>query len=145
MPRYYQYAGQPVQYNATARIYGHGKGSRAATSRSLGAAETSLSKRFIGPWSGAIPGERFQEPWPSEPDWPKADLGSLGKLDLRSTYFGSQGFGDSNFGGQNKNIHSLSLGAAMLSDNEKRLVMIGVIGLVGWFAFGDKIKKAVRK
>ena len=32
-----------------------------------------------------------------------------------------------------------------LSDNEKRLVSIGVIGVVGWFFFGDKIKSRLKK
>lgn len=32
-----------------------------------------------------------------------------------------------------------------LSDNEKRLLSIGAIGLVGWFFFGKKIKKAMKK
>ena len=119
MPRFYQYAGQPRKYNATARIYG--QGARASET-------TALGSRYLGPV-------------------PESDLGpippSLGRLygDLgRTKYFGGQlNNYVSNFGGQNKD-----LGAAMLSDNEKRLVMIGVIGLVGWFFLGPKIKKAMK-
>jgi len=55
---------------------------------------------------------------------PYSDNDSLGKI--------------SNFGAQN-------LGAMMLSNNEKTLVTVGVLGLVGWFFFGDKIKKAMKK
>ena len=47
----------------------------------------------------------------------------------------------SNFGAQNLN----GVGATMLSNNEKTLVTIGVIGIVGWFFFGDKIKKGFKK
>jgi hypothetical protein len=32
-----------------------------------------------------------------------------------------------------------------LSDNEKRLIAIGVIGIVGWFLFGDKIKAKLKR
>ena len=32
----------------------------------------------------------------------------------------------------------------MLSDNEKRLVVISVLGITGWFFFGDRIKKALK-
>lgn len=62
--------------------------------------------------------------------------GSLG------SYFGGQNkdLGASNFGGQNKD-----LGAALLSNNEKTLLAVGVLGLVGWFMFGDKIKKGFKK
>ena len=66
--------------------------------------------------------------------------GSLGKLNVYG-YGGGQDLGASNFGGQNKD---LGLGASILSNNEKRLVMIGVIGLVGWFMCGDKIKKGFK-
>lgn len=42
--------------------------------------------------------------------------------------------------------HSLPVpaGAVLLSNNEKTLVAIAVIGIVGWFAFGSKIKKAMK-
>jgi hypothetical protein len=32
-----------------------------------------------------------------------------------------------------------------LSDNEKRLAAIGVIGIVGWFFFGAKIKRQLKR
>jgi hypothetical protein len=101
MPRFYNYAGQPRQYNAAAYNM---RTARAASSKSLG-----------------------------------AHPGDLGKLRVRS-YFGGQDLSNSNFGGQNK-----ELGAMMLSSNEKRLVMIGVIGIAGWFFFGKQITKALKK
>lgn len=61
-------------------------------------------------------------------------LGTLGR-----SYFGDQSLNGSNFGGQNKD-----LGATMLSNNEKTLLSVGVIGIVGWFFFGDKIKKRLK-
>lgn len=68
-------------------------------------------------------------------------LGSygLGKLNVYG-YAGGQDLGASNFGGQNKD-----LGAVLLSNNEKALVAIAVIGIVGWFVFGKKIKKGFKK
>lgn len=68
---------------------------------------------------------------------PRSDLGKL----AQQNYIGSQeGIGASNFGGQNKD-----LGAVLLSNNEKTLLAVGVLGLVGWFMFGDKIKKRLKR
>lgn len=70
-------------------------------------------------------------------------LGSLGKLDVYG-YAGGQDLGQaSNFGGQNKGIQGM--GAVMLSNNEKALVAVAVIGIAGWFFFGSKIKKGFKK
>jgi hypothetical protein len=67
---------------------------------------------------------------------PRADLGgSLG------SYFSGKGLGQYKFGDQEVGY---SLGAAMLSDNEKTLVVVGVLGIVGWFFLGPKIKKAMK-
>ena len=46
------------------------------------------------------------------------------------------------FGGQDKD---LSLGNSMLSNNEKTMLAMGVIGMLGWFAFGPQIKRALKK
>lgn len=89
---------------------------------------------------GQLPGElgdRYMGPVPVR------DLG-LPKVKTGGTlgsYFGDQSLNGSNFGGQNKDISSLG---ALLSDNEKRLATIGVIGIVGWFFLGPKIKKALK-
>jgi hypothetical protein len=65
--------------------------------------------------------------------------GSLGKLNVYG-YAGGQDLGYvSNFGGQNK-----GLGAAMLSNNEKTLAAVAVIGVVGWLVFGKRIKKGFK-
>lgn len=148
MPRFYQFAADPQQYNVT-----YGGGARAAESRAMGVLPEAMgahNPRYIGPvppsdLGPTAMGDRYLGPVPPSDLGPVlrgGGFGSLGKLG-RSSYFGGQylnGVGDSYFGGQNKD-----LGAALLSDNEKRLVMIGVIGLVGWFVFGDKIKKAMKK
>lgn len=119
MPQYYRYAGQPRQYNAAARMV---QPARAAETRGLG-------DRYTGP----VP--------PSDLGPVPASMGnSLG------SYFGGQDLGGSlgsYFGGQRKGLGNQGeLG--MLSDNEKRLVSIGAIGIVGWFFFGKKIKKALK-
>jgi hypothetical protein len=43
-----------------------------------------------------------------------------------------------NFGGQDMR------GLGMLSDNEKKLAAIAVLGIVGWFLFQKQIKKALK-
>ena len=78
--------------------------------------------------------------------------GSLGNVSQRSFFGGQQLNGVGSLQEDIRHYDPLSraatfstgLGAAMLSDNEKRLVTIGVIGLVGWFFFGDKIRKALK-
>jgi hypothetical protein len=85
--------------------------------------------------------------------------GSLGDVNQRS-FFGGQhlnGVGSlqedlspydsshDNALGKMSNFGAQNLGATMLSNNEKTLAMIGVLGVVGWFFFGDKIKKAMKK
>lgn len=122
---YYTHAASPRKYNAIARVHVPGT-SRAAESTAMGALPGAMGDRYLGP----VPEEDLG-PIPKS-------LGSLGTL--RQSYFGGQDLSDSKFGGQNKD-----LGADMLSNNEKRLVMVGVIAMVGYFVFGDKIKKALKK
>lgn len=149
MPRFYQFAADPQQYNAIARTYG--TGARGAESRAMGVLPEAMgahNPRYIGPvlpsdLGPTAMGDRYLGPIPPSDLGPPrlgGSFGSLGKLG-RASYFGGQslnGTGNSKFGGQYKDL-------GLLSDNEKRLVMIGVIGLIGWFVFGDKIKKALKK
>jgi hypothetical protein len=146
MPQYYRFPGQPAHYTATARLYGHsGHSYRGAETKSLGSyGSLGYAHGALGYAHGAL-GSRYLGPVPPE------DLGpipkSLGKLNVYG-YAGGQDLGYvSNFGGQNKDISLESLRGILpaLSDNEKRLVTIGVIGVVAWLAFGDKIKKALKK
>jgi hypothetical protein len=119
MPRFYQYAGSPRQYNAAGRMF---PGSaRAAESRDLGSLGAHGAMGSLGD-HGA--------------------MGSLGKIQQSSNFGGQEGLNGaqpSNFGGQDK-----GLGAMMLSNNEKTLVAVAAIGLVGWFVFGKQIKKSFK-
>lgn len=80
---------------------------------------------------------------------PRADLGpipaSMGKV--QQSLFGGQDLGKASyFGPQDIGYFAPApKGLGMLSDNEKRLVAVGVIGIVGWLMFGDKIKKGFKK
>ena len=47
MPRFYQHAAAPRQYNAIARTYG--TGARGAESRAMGALPEALGDRYLGP------------------------------------------------------------------------------------------------
>jgi hypothetical protein len=70
----------------------------------------------------------------------------MGKV--QQSLFGGQDLGakPSYFGPQDIGYFAPApKGLGMLSDNEKRLVAIGVIGIVGWLMFGDKIKKGFKK
>jgi len=112
--QYYYHAAYPRKYNAETRTM-RPENSRAAEAKSLG----SLHNKGHGSL-----GSRYVGPVSAQ------DLG-------KESYFGAQSLSGQNyFGGQD-------LGN-LLSNNEKRLVAIGVIGIVGYFAFGKKIKKALK-
>lgn len=112
--QYYYHAAYPRKYNAETRT-GRPGSQRAAEAKSLG----SLHNKGHGSL-----GSRYVGPVAAQ------DLG-------KQSNFGAQNLSGSNyFGGQD-------LGD-MLSNNEKRLAAIGVLGLVGYFVFGKKIKKALK-
>jgi hypothetical protein len=91
-----------------------------------------LGDRFTGYAPEAV----MIAPGPEQNYIYQAELG-----DSHTKYFGHQDVGKIHqfkFGGQDMR------GLGMLSDNEKKLAAIGVLGVVGWFLFRKQIKKALK-